>query len=122
MFNLHSVMIGSNHVRALGKFYAQVLARPAEMVEEGKEYGWKLGNSFFVVGEHSAMPGTSKEPGRIMVNFETTQVNEEFERIRAAGAVVIREPYEMAGMWVATFADPDGNYFQLMTPFKLPAA
>ena len=33
------------------------------------------------------------------------------------------EPYalEMEGMpttWIATLEDPDGNYFQLMTPFE----
>jgi predicted enzyme related to lactoylglutathione lyase len=51
-----------------------------------------------------------------MFNFETKQVKEEFERMKALGAVVIKEPYELQGMWIATLADPDGNYFQLMTP------
>jgi predicted enzyme related to lactoylglutathione lyase len=51
-----------------------------------------------------------------MINFETPQVKEEFERIRGAGAAVIREPYDMGGGWIATLADPDGNYFQLMSP------
>ena len=52
-----------------------------------------------------------------MINFETTQVKEEFERIKAAGAAVIREPYQIGGTgWIATLADPDGNYFQLTTP------
>jgi len=34
------------------------------------------------------------------------------------GAVVVKEPYQMDGMpgWIATLADPDGNYFQLMSP------
>ena len=51
-----------------------------------------------------------------MWNFETAQVKEEYERIAAAGATVIREPYEMEGGWIATLADPEGNYFQLVTP------
>ncbi len=38
--------------------------------------------------------------------------------MKAAGAVVIKEPYEMQGMWIATLADPDGNYFQLMSPWE----
>jgi predicted enzyme related to lactoylglutathione lyase len=25
---------------------------------------------------------------------------------------------ENTGGWIATFADPDGNYFQLMTPWE----
>jgi predicted enzyme related to lactoylglutathione lyase len=51
-----------------------------------------------------------------MFNFETSQVKEEYERIKALGAVVIKEPYEMEGGWIATLADPDGNYFQLVSP------
>ena len=53
-----------------------------------------------------------------MFNFETKEVKKEFERIKKAGATVIKEPYEMSGAWIATFADPDGNYFQLMTPMQ----
>ena len=40
--------------------------------------------------------------------------------MKAAGAIVIREPYSFEGLpgyWIATLADPDDNYFQLMTPF-----
>jgi predicted enzyme related to lactoylglutathione lyase len=51
-----------------------------------------------------------------MLNFETSQVKEEFERIKALGAEVIRAPYDMEGGWIATLADPDGNYFQLVSP------
>jgi predicted enzyme related to lactoylglutathione lyase len=46
-------------------------------------------------------------------------VKGDFERFKAAGATVIREPYdfeEAPGSWIATFADPDDNYFQLMSP------
>ena len=44
---------------------------------------------------------------------------EEFERIKAIdGAKVVKEPYEMQGSWIATLSDPDGNYFQLMTPWE----
>jgi predicted enzyme related to lactoylglutathione lyase len=51
-----------------------------------------------------------------MFNFETAQVKEEFERIKALGAAVIREPYQIGEGWIATLADPDGNFFQLVTP------
>jgi predicted enzyme related to lactoylglutathione lyase len=102
----------------MAQFYERVFGRPADMVDEGNEYGWKVGNTYFIVAEHSEMKGQAKEPGRNMCNFETLQVKEEFERIRATGATVIREPYEMAGLWIATFVDPDGNYFQLMSPFE----
>jgi predicted enzyme related to lactoylglutathione lyase len=54
----------------------------------------------------------------VILNFETKEVKDEFERIKGAGATVVKEPYEIEGMWIATFADPDGNYFQLMSPWE----
>ena len=44
-----------------------------------------------------------------------------FDRFVAAGAIVVREPYgfdqDPSGTdQIATLADPDDNYFQLMSP------
>jgi predicted enzyme related to lactoylglutathione lyase len=117
MLNLNSVMIGTKQPQALATFYEKVIGRPADMVDnENGFFGWQVGSANLSVLEHSEMAGNTKDPGRVMFNFETTQVKEEFERIRAAGGSVIREPYEMGGGWIATLADPDGNYFQLVTP------
>ena len=117
MLNLNSVMIGTKQLKTLAAFYEKVIGKPAEMVDsENGFFGWQVGSAYFSVLEHSEMGGASKDPGRVMFNFETAQVKEEFERIKASGAVVIREPYEMGGGWIATLADPDGNYFQLVTP------
>ena len=117
MLNLNSIMIGTKQLKALATFYEKVLGKPAEMVDaENGFFGWQVGSGYFSVLEHSEMGGKTKDPGRVMLNFETTQVKEEFERIKALGATVIRAPYEMGGGWIATLADPDGNYFQLMNP------
>ena len=116
MLNLNSVMIGTKQVQALVDFYEKVLG-PAGMVDQDAGFhGWQVGSAYLSVLEHSEMGGSAKDPGRIMFNFETAEVKEEFERIKAIGATVIREPYEMGGGWIATLADPDGNYFQLVTP------
>ena len=117
MLNLNSVMIGTKQPAALAAFYEKVLGKPAEMVDqENGFWGWQVGSAYLSVLEHSEMGGQARDPGRIMFNFETSQVKEEFERMKAGGATVIREPYEMGGGWIATLADPDGNYFQLVTP------
>ena len=119
MLILNSVMIGTKQTKALVSFYEKVIGKPPDMDDpENGFFGWQVGNGMMGVLEHSEMGGKTKDPGRIMLNFETTQVQEEFERIKALGAVVIRAPYEMDGEWIATLADPDGNYFQLMTPMK----
>lgn len=114
--NLNSIMIGTSQPGVLAAFYENVFGRPADMVE-GKWYMWQVGSCALSVGEHSEVQGQSKEPSRIILNLETKQVKEEFERIKSR-ATVIKEPYEMGGGWIATLADPDGNYVQLMTPWE----
>ena len=120
MLNLNSVMIGTKQTKALAAFYEKVIGKPPDMVDSDNGFfGWQVGNSYLGVLEHSEMGGNTKDPGRVMLNFETTQVKEEFERIKALGGVVIRAPYQIDGGWIATLADPDGNYFQLMSPMEM---
>ncbi len=117
MLNLNSVMIGTKQASALAAFYEKVLGKPADMVDgENGFWGWQVGSAYLSVLDHSAMGGSAKDPGRVMLNFETSQVKQEFERIKALGGKVIAEPYQMGQGWIATLADPDGNYFQLVTP------
>jgi predicted enzyme related to lactoylglutathione lyase len=117
MLTLNSVMIGTKQPAALAAFYEKVLGKPADMVDKDEGFwGWRVGTAFLSVLGHSAMSGNTKDPGRVMFNFDTPQVKEEFERIKGLGGKVIQEPYKMGEGWIATLADPDGNYFQLMTP------
>lgn len=119
MLNLNSIMIGTKQPQLLAAFYEKVFEKPADMVDpENGFWGWQAGSAFMGILNHSEMGGSTKDPGRVMVNFETPQVREEFERIKALGGVVIHEPYEMGQGWIATLADPDGNYFQLMNPMS----
>jgi predicted enzyme related to lactoylglutathione lyase len=51
--------------------------------------------------------------------METADVKGEFAKMKAAGATVVKEPYqpeEGRDLWIATFSDPDDNYFQLASP------
>jgi len=116
--NLNSIMLGTSQPQVLGEFYEKVLGRPADMSEEGGWYMWQVGNCSLSIGEHSEVNGQSKEPARIILNFETKLVKEEFDRLKNAGITVIKEPYEMGGGWIATLADSDGNFIQLMTPWE----
>jgi predicted enzyme related to lactoylglutathione lyase len=117
MLNLNSVMIGTKQPKVLAAFYEKVFGKPPDMTDSDSAfYGWQVGNAYVGVLDHSEMGGSSKEPGRVMLNFETAQVQEEFDRIKGLGGSVIRAPYKMGEGWIATLADPDGNYFQLMNP------
>jgi len=62
--------------------------------------------------------GKNRDAGRVIWNIETSEVRGEFDKLKAAGATVVREPYQPGGapeMWIATFSDPHNNYFQLMS-------
>ena len=116
------MLVGSEDPQKLADFYTKVFGKESEMPKdgggEGDWFGWLVGNTFFSIGHHSELSGNAKEPQRILLNFETTQVNEEYERLIGIGATPIQAPYQMQGAWIATLADPDGNYFQLMTPWE----
>jgi len=120
--NLNNIMLGSEDSKRLADFYTKVLGAPEPQWsdEAGGWFGFKAGDGSLAIGPHSEVKGTNDQPGRIMLNFSTQDVQADFERIKALGAEVVAEPYEPGGgggMKMCTFADPDGNYFQLSPPW-----
>jgi predicted enzyme related to lactoylglutathione lyase len=117
--NFNSILIGSADPQGLVDYYTKLFGKPG--MEEGGYTGWQLGSGFFTVGPHDQVTGKNAQPGRLIWNIETPDVKGEFERFKAAGAIVIAEPYSFEGQpdsAIATFADPDDNYFQLMSPMS----
>lgn len=120
MLNFSSLMIGSAQPKVLAKFYERVFGKKSDW-QDGAWFGFQVGNTHLTIGEHSEVKGQAKEPQRIIINLETEDVKGEFERIKKTGAKVVKDPYnpdEAHDMKIATFADPDGNYFQLMSPWE----
>lgn len=121
MLNLNSVIVFSENPKGLVDFYKKVFAKDPEW-SGGDFVGWKIGDGYFTIGPHDKVQGKNGGPERIIVNFETTDVAGEFARIKGVGASVVATPYhpgEEPEMWLATLADPDGNYFQLASPMKM---
>ena len=121
--NLNSVLIGTEDAPRLAAFYSALFGEP--IWAEGGYSTWQIGTGWLTVGPHDAVKGPNAAPGRLIWNIEADDVPGEFERLRSAGATVVAEPYRMEGMedfdgFIATLADPDGNYFQLMSPMELP--
>jgi predicted enzyme related to lactoylglutathione lyase len=115
--NFNSILVGSEDPQRLVDYYTKLFGEPG--MAEGGYTGWQLGSGFFTVGAHSEVHGKNTAPGRFIWNIETADVKGEFDKMKAAGAIVIREPYSFEGYpdsLIATLADPDDNYFQLTTP------
>jgi len=121
--NFSGILIGSDVPARLAEYYTRLFGEPGW--SDFGYTGWMLGSGSVTVGPHSGVHGANAQPGRIIWNIETPDVKGEFARLAAAGARVIAEPYTMDGMpddsFIATFADPDDNYFQLMSPMDLSA-
>jgi predicted enzyme related to lactoylglutathione lyase len=116
--NFNSILIGSEDPQRLADYYSKLFGKPS--MEDSGYSGWQIGSGWLTVGPHSEVHGKNAQPGRLLVNIESTDVKADFDRFKAAGAIVIREPYvlgegDQQGT-IATFADPDDNYFQLMGP------
>lgn len=121
MLSFNSLLLFSDNPRKLAEFYKKVFNIDPTW-EDGDWAGFLVGSGFISIGSHSKVKGKNTAPERMMFNLETANVKEEFDRIKGYGTKVVAEPYnpsEDEGMLIATFEDPDGNYFQLMSPMTV---
>lgn len=119
MLNLNCMMLGSEEPKKLADFYGKVLQKEPDM-KEGGFVGYLAGQCFLNIGPHDKVSGKNSNPERNIIFLETENVEDEFKRIsQIEGASVIAEPYSPGGgsFQLATIADPDGNYFQLASPW-----
>ena len=121
--NFNNILIGSDDPQRLVDYYSKLFGKPG--MEDGGYAGWLIGTGFVAVGPHSEVHGTNAQPGRLIWNIESTDVQGDFDRLKAAGAIVVREPYGFEdvpeggpSVSIATLADPDDNYFQLVSPMS----
>jgi len=117
---LTGFLIGTDDPQRLKDFYTKLFGKPTW--EDQGYFGWQFGDSGIAFGEHSEVHGRNKEPGRLIWSLESDDVKRDFETFKQRGATVVKEPYSMGdepGL-IATLADPDNNYFQLMSPMRPP--
>lgn len=117
--NLNGVQLGAADAKALADFYTKTFGEP-KWAMPGDWYGWDIGSGHLFFGPHSEVHGTASEPQRIMIAFESQDVQADFDTLIAAGGTEIAKPYnpdpENKEFWQATVADPEGNYLQLASP------
>ena len=118
---LGSTTIFTEDADRLAAFYRDVVGLP---VDPNTGTDPASGATFYVmgpadgpklcVGKHSEVHGRNNDPARHISGLNTTDIEAEFQRLRAAGVEFIEEPTAAGdGLRIATFKDPDGNYIQL---------
>ena len=117
---LEAVLIGSPNAAKLAEFYREVVGlKQGEVMEIGDDkeegYEFKLGNCALYIIDHSKVKGKNSLPDRIMFNLEVDDIEKEVKRLKKAGARLVQDIYHVEDYGhIATFADTDGNYFQLV--------
>ena len=112
--NNFNVNVCSEDPARLTAFYADVLGlEPIPAISAG---AFRVGGAAFLVDGHSEAKGPSKEPYRVLLTFSVDDAPAEQARLEAVGVPFVRSATrEPNGVTVATFADPDGNYCQLIS-------
>ena len=117
--NFNSILIGSEDPQRLVDYYTKLFGEPT--MSDGGYTGWQIGSRVHDRRRRtSEVNGKNAHPGRLIWNIETADVKGEFDAAeggrrdrRRASRTASRATRTS---WIATFADPDDNYFQLMTP------
>ncbi len=118
MTQVVSLHICTDRPQVLGEFYRKLLGmEPAWASDE--MIGFVMGSFRLEIMGHSEVSGLNEQPQRLFFDLEVDDVRAEFERIVGLGATAVQEPYDYADETVsftlATLADIDGNYFQLVS-------
>lgn len=121
MFNLNSFILFSEDPKRLVDFYKKVFQKDPDW-QGGDFTGFQVGVGMMVIGPHDSVHGKNQNPERMMFNLETENVKGEVKRLQGLGVEIIAQPYhpkEDPEELLATLADSDGNYFQVISPMKM---
>jgi len=117
---LESILIGAANAEKLAEFYRDVVGLSQndefEMGENNeKGFLFDAGTTSIAIIDHSEVSGTNKNPERIILNFEVSDIEKETKRLDKLNVKKKQDIYHLEGYGlIATFIDPEGNFFQLV--------
>ncbi len=115
---LDGVLLSTSNSTKLADFYKDVVGIKCTNVWEMGEKGetvYEFASVQLYINPHSKVKGKSKDPSRYMLNFEVDDIEKEVKRLKKAKVKMVQDIYHIEGYGlIATFADVDGNYFQLV--------
>ena len=117
---LEAVILSSENAKKLAEFYREkvglVQGREMEIGDKGeKGYDFELKGASLYILDHSDIKGKNSQGPRVMFNLEVDDIEKEAKRLNNADVKKVQDIYHVEGYGlIATFEDPDGNYFQLV--------
>ena len=110
---IHSVLIWTDDLQRLLPFYRDLLGLKPQMENNGFVVFEASSGAALAIGTHSEVQGRSRDPNRVMVDFQVDDCKAEYDRLSKQGVEFVRTPSTDDGVTIATFRDPDGNVLQL---------
>lgn len=108
-----NIQLSSSQPQELLRFYRDVVG--LEPAPELGEDALKVGGAHLLIDGHSEINGPAQEPARVLINLFVADLEAEQKRIEDQGVKFIRTAgREFWGGVISTFADPDGNYCQII--------
>ena len=119
---IESVLLFSKDPGKLAGFYREKVGLKVELVGEYGEkneeilFQLKMGKTnLLYILHHSKIHGNTKEPERVMINYEVDNIEKEFDRLIKNKVKKIQDIYHIEDYGkIATFRDLDGNFFQIV--------
>ena len=117
---LEAVILSSENAKKLAEFYREkvglVQGQEKEIGDKGeKGYDFELKGASLYILDHSDIKGKNSQGPRVMFNLEVDDIEKEAKRLNNADVKKVQDIYHVEGYGlIATFEDPDGNYFQLV--------
>jgi predicted enzyme related to lactoylglutathione lyase len=118
-----SVCIWSEDYQKLADWYEKVLGfkvRRTLNLPDDTVVDFDFGESYFSIGKHSEVHGKSRDPYRIMINFDVESVTEVYNQLKDKDVTIIAKPFESpeGGYYCFTIQDPEGNILQFFSDEK----
>ena len=116
---LEAVILSSENAKKLAEFYREkvglVQGQEMEIGDKGeKGYDFELKGASLYILDHSDIKGKNSQGPRVMF-LEVDDIEKEAKRLNNADVKKVQDIYHVEGYGlIATFEDPDGNYFQLV--------
>lgn len=118
---IEAILLFSDNPRRLAEFYQDKvglkMTNEFEMGEENEE-GFafeELEGCSLYISHHSKVRGKNTQHDRIMFNLEVDDIEVEVKRLEGKHVKKVQDIYHVEGYGqIATYEDPDGNYFQLV--------
>jgi predicted enzyme related to lactoylglutathione lyase len=107
----------SRNPEGLARFYAEALGLTFEREDHGglaPHWGVDVGTVHFGIHPPENFRSPTSGQGSVILTFDVDSLAECASRLQALGAACIQPPHDEGFGVVASYADPDGNRFEVV--------